>query len=147
MKSILAIIIFSITVTFQHFFFNHTGLEKSEIIVAQDSVLTATLCLVGDLMCHSNQFNYAKVDADSFNFTGVYREVRNHLSAADLTVGNLESVIAGKNKGYRIRINRLRNKNRKGDYNLEKKLHSLPRTSYMWARTCRSREVSSLSHR
>ena len=100
MKSILTIIIFSITVTFQHFFFNHTGLEKSEIIVAQDSVLTATLCFVGDLMCHSTQFNYAKVDADSFDFTGVYREVKKYLSAVDLTVGNLESVIAGKNKGY-----------------------------------------------
>jgi len=100
MKNIFAIIIFSITITFQHFFFNPAGLEKSEIIVAQDSVLTATLCFVGDLMCHSTQFNYAKVDADSFDFTGVYREVKKYLSAADLTVGNLETVIAGEVKGY-----------------------------------------------
>jgi poly-gamma-glutamate synthesis protein (capsule biosynthesis protein) len=100
MKNILVIIIFSITITFQHFFFNHAGVEKSEIVVLEDSVLTATLCFTGDLMCHSTQFNYAKVDADSFDFTGVYREVRKYLSAADLTVGNLETVIAGKNKGY-----------------------------------------------
>lgn len=100
MKNILSIIIFSITVTFQHFFFNPAGLEKSEVIVLEDSVITATLCFVGDLMCHSTQFNYAKVDTDSFDFTGVYREVKKYLSKADLTLGNLETVIAGEDKGY-----------------------------------------------
>jgi Bacterial capsule synthesis protein PGA_cap len=100
MKYILAVIIFSITVTFQHFFFNPVAEEKAEVTIWEDSVLTATLCFVGDLMCHSTQFNYAKVEADSFDFTGVYREVKKYLFEADLTIGNLESVIAGKNKGY-----------------------------------------------
>jgi len=100
MKYILAIIIFSITVTFQHFFFNPVAEEKAEVTVREDSVLTASLCFVGDLMCHSTQFNYAKVEADSFDFIGVYKEVKQYLSAADLAIGNLETVIAGKNKGY-----------------------------------------------
>jgi poly-gamma-glutamate synthesis protein (capsule biosynthesis protein) len=100
MKYILGIIIFSITVTFQHFFFNPIAEEKAEVTIWEDSILTAELCFVGDLMCHSTQFNYANVGADSFDFTGVYREVKQYLSAADLTVGNLETVIAGKNKGY-----------------------------------------------
>ena len=95
MKHIFTIIIFSITITFQHFFLIHSGLEKSEIVVMEDTVVTATLCFVGDLMCHSTQFNYAKVDDDSFDFTGVYREVKQYLSDADFTVGNLETVIAG----------------------------------------------------
>jgi len=100
MKYILAIIIFSVTVTFQHFFFNPIAEEKAEVTIWEDSILTAELCFVGDLMCHSTQFNYARVEADSFDFTGVYREVKNYLSAADLTVGNLETVIAGENIGY-----------------------------------------------
>ncbi|MCU0406146.1 MAG: CapA family protein [Ignavibacteriaceae bacterium] len=100
MKHILVIIAFSITIIFQHFFFNDSDFGKVEMTVIQDSVLTATLCFTGDLMCHSTQFNYAKVDADSFDFTGVYREIQKYLSAADLTVGNLETVIAGKSKGY-----------------------------------------------
>lgn len=100
MKHILAIIIFSITLTFQYFFFNPIAEGKSEVTIWEDSVLTATLCFVGDLMCHSTQFNYAKVGTDTFDFTGVYKEVKQYLSAADLTVGNLETVIAGKNKGY-----------------------------------------------
>ena len=100
MKNIFAIVTFIVTVTFQYFFFNPAGMEKNTEPVLEDSVLTATLCFVGDLMCHSTQFNYARVDADSFDFTGVYREVRKYLAAADLTIGNLETVIAGKNKGY-----------------------------------------------
>ena len=100
MKYILYIIIFSITVTFQHFFFNPVAGEKTEVTIWEDSVLTAEICFVGDLMCHSTQFNYAKIGVDTFDFTGVYREVKQYLSAADLTVGNLETVIAGKNKGY-----------------------------------------------
>lgn len=100
MKHILAIIIFSVTITFQHFFFNDSDIGKADVPVIQDSVLTANVCFVGDLMCHSTQFNYANVGADTFDFTGVYREVKQYLSAADLTIGNLETVIAGKNKGY-----------------------------------------------
>lgn len=100
MKHISAIIIFSVTISFQHFFFNHSGLEKPEIVVFEDSIFTATLCFVGDIMCHSTQFNYATVGADTFDFTGVYSEVKQYLSATDLTIGNLETVVAGKNEGY-----------------------------------------------
>lgn len=100
MKNFIAIIAFSITVSFQHFFFNHSELENAEDSVRKDSTVTVTLCVVGDLMCHSTQFNYAKVGTDTFDFTPVYREVKPYLSAADLTIGNLETVIAGKNKGY-----------------------------------------------
>jgi poly-gamma-glutamate synthesis protein (capsule biosynthesis protein) len=100
MKQLLSIVIFSITLSFQHYFFNSSEGEKSESLIQQDSIVTATLCFVGDLMCHSTQFNYAKVGTDTFDFTGVYREVKQYLSAADLTIGNLETVIAGNNKGY-----------------------------------------------
>jgi len=100
MKNILAIVTFIVTVTFQYFFFNSSGMEKNTEPVLKDSILSATICFVGDLMCHSTQFNYAKVDADSFDFTGVYREVKPYLSKSDLTIGNLETVIAGKNEGY-----------------------------------------------
>ncbi|MFI5236347.1 MAG: CapA family protein [Ignavibacteriales bacterium] len=100
MKNIFAIITFIVTVTFQYYFFKPTEIEKNSTTVFKDSVLSATLCFVGDLMCHSTQFNYAKVGADSFDFKGVYREVREYLSTPDLTIGNLETVIAGEGKGY-----------------------------------------------
>jgi len=99
-KNIFAIVTFIVTVTFQHFFFNPSGIEKNTEPILEDSVLSATLCFVGDLMCHSTQFNYARVGADTFDFTGVYHQIKKYLSEADLTVGNLETVIAGKNEGY-----------------------------------------------
>jgi poly-gamma-glutamate capsule biosynthesis protein CapA/YwtB (metallophosphatase superfamily) len=100
MKNIFVTFVISIVVTFQNFFFNPAELDRNKIIVNQDSILTATLCFVGDLMCHSTQFNYAKVNADSFDFTGVYKDVKQYLSEPDLTIGNLETVIAGNNEGY-----------------------------------------------
>ena len=100
MKNIFVTIVFSIVVTFQNFFFNPAGLERTEVKIFADSILTATLCFTGDLMCHSTQFNYAKVNADSFDFTGVYKEVKQYLCEPDLTIGNLETVIAGNNEGY-----------------------------------------------
>lgn len=99
MKTILIVLIFSVVVSFQHFFLNDELKEKSEQPKFEDSTLTAAICFVGDLMCHSTQFNYAKIDADSFDFTGVFREVKQYLSEANLTVGNLETVIARKDEG------------------------------------------------
>ncbi len=100
MKNIFAVVTFIVTVSFQYFFFNPSGIVKNTLIDLEDSVLSATLSFVGDLMCHSTQFNYAKVEIDSFDFTGVYGEVKQYLSQPDLTIGNLETVIAGHNEGY-----------------------------------------------
>jgi len=100
MKNIFAFTAYLLTVLFQNFLFNPSQVEKVNNTVIVDSIVTAKLCFVGDLMCHSTQFNYARVEADSFDFTGVFREVKKYLSASDLTVGNLETVIAGEKTGY-----------------------------------------------
>jgi poly-gamma-glutamate synthesis protein (capsule biosynthesis protein) len=46
-------------------------------------------------MCHSVQYNYAQTGKDSFDFKPVYREVKKYLENSDLTLGNLETVVAG----------------------------------------------------
>jgi len=100
MKTIFIITVILSLSAFQKIFFVSEKTVTQEPPVAKDSILSATICFVGDLMCHSTQFNYAKVGADTFDFTGVYSEVKTYLQSADLTVGNLETVIAGKNKGF-----------------------------------------------
>jgi poly-gamma-glutamate capsule biosynthesis protein CapA/YwtB (metallophosphatase superfamily) len=75
---------------------NYTGHYQNE----QDSVVTASIAVVGDLMCHSVQYNYARVEKDSFNFNPVYRYVKDIISSADFAFGNLETVTAGNKKGY-----------------------------------------------
>ena len=76
-----------------------TGI-KSFGQVRQDSSTTITISAVGDLMCHSVQFEYAEAGKDTFDFNPVYRLVKSYLSSADFTIGNLETVIAGKDKKY-----------------------------------------------
>lgn len=76
-------------------------IDDSNSFVNSDSTVTITISVVGDLMCHSPQFEYAKVGKDSFDFRPVYRNVKKYLEASDFTFGNLETVTAGKeNKGY-----------------------------------------------
>jgi len=81
------------------FLFNPRS-NKINSLVPIDSTKTVTLCFVGDLMCHSPQTEYAKIANDSFDFKPAFREIKKYLSSADLTFGNLETTISGKEKKY-----------------------------------------------
>lgn len=62
-----------------------------------DSAVSVNLSFAGDLMCHSVQYDYARVGKDSFDFKPAFREVKKYIEKADLALGNLETVIAGGN--------------------------------------------------
>ncbi len=72
---------------------------KSNILLL-DSTTTATITFVGDLMGHSTQLKYAILKDSTYNFKPVYRYVKDYLSQADLTVGNLETVLGGDSINY-----------------------------------------------
>lgn len=55
---------------------------------------------VGDLMCHSPIFESARINKDSFDFSPIFDDVKEVLSNSDFTIGNLETVVAGKEFGY-----------------------------------------------
>lgn len=74
--------------------------KKPSSIQGQDSVFTLRLSFVGDLMCHSQQFEAAKVSEDSFDFSPDYTFIKEFLSSADITFGNLETVTAGRQRKY-----------------------------------------------
>jgi poly-gamma-glutamate synthesis protein (capsule biosynthesis protein) len=102
MKNLLQIFLF-ITFSILSFYYLSISLDyvhEENTIVKKDTLITATINVVGDLMCHSTQFNYAHVKDDSFDFNGVFSEVKQYLSDADFTIGNLETVLAGKKKRY-----------------------------------------------
>ncbi|MCW8848760.1 MAG: CapA family protein [Melioribacteraceae bacterium] len=71
--------------------------EIEEII---DSTVTVSFSAVGDIMCHSTQYNYAYVSKDSFDFNPMFDVLRNYLSEKDILIGNLETVLAGDTKSY-----------------------------------------------
>ena len=68
--------------------------------IDQDSTSYITISVVGDIMCHSPQFKFAQESPDSFDFKPVFREVKKYLSSSDLTIGNLETTISGKESRY-----------------------------------------------
>lgn len=68
--------------------------------VDKDSTSSVTISFVGDLMCHSPQFQFAQISKDSFDFRPVFCEVKQYLTKADLTIGNLETTISGKESRY-----------------------------------------------
>ncbi len=84
------------------YFFSLNQVESKKIISSPpaDSVVTLRIAVVGDLMCHSPQFQYAMIAKDSFDFNPVYRYVKSYLEDADFTFGNLETVIGKKGSKY-----------------------------------------------
>ena len=100
MKTLFSFTLFLFAAGFQYYFYIPYKEVVEEIPLEKDSIVTCTIRIVGDLMCHSTQFNYAHVEDDSFDFTGVYSEVRDYIREADISIGNLETVTAGKTKKY-----------------------------------------------
>ncbi|MEK6552403.1 MAG: CapA family protein, partial [Bacteroidota bacterium] len=97
MKNIF-ILFFTTAITFQFFLDSINQIEKKTDDT--DSIRTVTISFVGDLMCHSQQFKFAQVSKDSFDFKPVFREIKKYLTEAELTIGNLETTISGKENRY-----------------------------------------------
>jgi poly-gamma-glutamate synthesis protein (capsule biosynthesis protein) len=100
MKTLFSFTLFLLAAGFQYYLYVPYKEVVEEIPLEKDSIVTCTIRIVGDLMCHSTQFNYAHVEDDSFDFTGVYSEVRDYIREADISIGNLETVTAGITKKY-----------------------------------------------
>lgn len=58
------------------------------------------IAVVGDLMCHSSQYNFARQADGSYNFNSAYEFVKPILSGADLALGNLETTLSGPGTTY-----------------------------------------------
>lgn len=75
-------------------------IQEIALSAPEDSLIVRRIAAVGDLMCHSTQFKYARVAVDTFDFRPCFAEVKSYLAGADLTIGNLETVFAGKRVPY-----------------------------------------------
>lgn len=58
-----------------------------------------TILAVGDLMVHTPQLTSARV-ADGYDFEPCFAPVASRITAADLAIGNLETTLAGADRGY-----------------------------------------------
>jgi len=103
MKKILHIALFVLVGTLIFFAYssrlNLYSDNQSEQLLFRDSVDIVNFTFVGDLMCSSVQYGYAEVDS-VYDFSENYQIIKPFLNRADFTVGNLETVLAGKKRGY-----------------------------------------------
>lgn len=91
-------IVFPIIVT--AFFLTSVRFQNSNDNLPQSDSTTVRISIVGDLMCHTPEMEFAKAGRDSFNFRPMFDSVKKYFSASDLTFGNLETTISGKEKKY-----------------------------------------------
>ncbi len=67
---------------------------------AQNDSTTVRISIVGDLMCHTPEIEFASAAKDSFDFRPIFSFVKKYLKNSDLTFGNLETTLAGKERKY-----------------------------------------------
>ena len=63
-------------------------------------VRTAKIRAVGDVMMHANQLAAGKMDSGVYDFSSFFADIRESLESADYTIVNLETTLAGAEKGY-----------------------------------------------
>lgn len=67
-------------------------LEKKEDI-------TINMSVIGDIMCHNSQYKDAYRNG-KYDFSYVFEDIKPYIESADISIGNLETTFAGKEKGY-----------------------------------------------
>ncbi len=67
----------------------HKGIPWNTGSSEIDSLVSANISVTGDIMCHSVQYNYARVSADSFDFDPVFSTIKKYLTHTDFLFGNL----------------------------------------------------------
>lgn len=63
--------------------------------------VTFTLTAIGDIMCHNTQYwdAYQK-ETDTYDFSYVFENVKDYIAAGDISIANIETSFAGKDRGY-----------------------------------------------
>lgn len=80
---------------------NNEDKNSENLIDSKPDPITIHMSAFGDTMCHltniKNAYDSSKKDYD---FSNVFKNVRNYLEDADITIGNLETTFAGSSRGY-----------------------------------------------
>ena len=104
---ILIVLLVVVIFIYQRNATNEPEIQKpvsSEDIIEEEPIpedINITMSVIGDIMCHDSQYKDAYVRAsDSYDFSYVFSDVQKYLQIADISVGNLETTFAGKDRGY-----------------------------------------------
>ena len=78
--------------------------SSNEEKIAQEEIkpdVRFTLTAIGDIMCHNTQYwdAYQK-ETDTYDFSYVFENVKDYIAAGDVSIANIETSFAGKERGY-----------------------------------------------
>ena len=77
---------------------NDSKVEEEEVIPED---ITIHMSVIGDIMCHNSNYNDAyNSDTDTYDFSYVFQDIAKYFENDDITIGNLETTLAGKEIGY-----------------------------------------------
>lgn len=73
--------------------------EHVEDEIVEEKKTSATILAVGDVMFHTSQIRAAyRSDTQTYDFTDVFKYVKEHVESADLAIANFETVVYGGEK-------------------------------------------------
>ena len=75
--------------------------EPPEMPEPERVVSTASIAVTGDVLMHMPVINTGLRSDGSYNFDSIFQYLNTYASAADLAVANLETTLAGSDKGYK----------------------------------------------
>lgn len=59
------------------------------------------MSVIGDIMCHNSQYKDAyDTNKNTYDFSYVFKDIKQYINSADISIGNLETTFAGKERGY-----------------------------------------------
>lgn len=74
--------------------------EASSVVKEIVPVSTARISSVGDLLMHIPLINHAKTSSGEYDFNYIYTYLSHYVEKADYAVANLETTLAGEEKGW-----------------------------------------------
>ena len=79
---------------------NNSTTSSNENTIKPENT-TINITSIGDIMCQNTQYKDAYDSSnDTYDFSYVFSEIESHFKNSDLTIGNLETTLAGKERKY-----------------------------------------------
>ena len=78
---------------------NNTENDNIIVEIPEKEDTKITMSVIGDIMCHNSQYVDA-FDGNIYNFSYVFEDIKDYISSADISIGNLETTFEKKKKGY-----------------------------------------------
>lgn len=80
-----------------------TSIDKDENVNSKEKKedTNIRMAVIGDIMCHNSQYKDAyDSKKNTYDFSYVFKDVKEYINSADIAIGNLETTFAGKERGY-----------------------------------------------